>query len=496
MDLSVFEFVKALIHIRPTEIGWADSGSTPDPATKKPSYEGFCYFSLMENNPEQQIADLLKKIDALEAQQRHTQLQLMQLKLEVAKFQKLQTGVATPSVQIPKKKNDTSFSLEQFVGLKLLNLVGIIVLLIGVVIGVKFAIDKNLISPFVRIILAYVAGGALLGLSVFLKNKYEAFSAILFSGAMAAFYFTTYGAFDLYAMLSRPVTFGIMIFLTAFTVFTSLKYKRQEISVLALVGAYAIPFLVGGNSGNAVALFSYIFLINCGILFISFQKEWEWLKVLAFGFTFLILLSWLLLRYEVKDWFAAALCFSVLFFIQFTITISGFRLYRKKEMDTIDYLLLSFLSLFSYLCVLISYKESDSFIYAWITLFTALVHGVLALAAVQLFPATKTASRFYFTIAVLLLIIYVPIQFEGITISFVWIAGAVVLFAIGLVRKIRLLRILSIALFGITLLKLITFDSASFSAVEKIITYISIGAVLLVISFLYQKYKHLLFERD
>jgi len=51
-------------------------------------------------------------------------------------------------------------------------------------------------------------------------------------------------------------------------------------------------------------------------------------------------------------------------------------------------------------------------------------------------------------------------------------------------------------LFGVTLLKLITFDSASFSAVEKIITYISIGAVLLVISFLYQKYKGLLFERD
>lgn len=120
----------------------------------------------------------------------------------------------------------------------------------------------------------------------------------------------------------------------------------------------------------------------------------------------------------------------------------------------------------------------------------------MAVISTRFFTRSKTISRLYFIIAILLLIVYVPVEFEGIAISFVWMAGAIVLFAIGLIRKIRLLRILSMVLFGVTLLKLITFDSASFSAVEKIITYISIGAVLLVISFLYQKYKGLLFERD
>ncbi|HEX4957222.1 MAG TPA: DUF2339 domain-containing protein [Lacibacter sp.] len=451
----------------------------------------------MEQNKEPQISDLLSKIEDLDAQQRNIQLQLMQLKLAASKLQQQQPVSTTAATVVPARTVKPSFSLEQFIGLKLLNLIGIIVLLIGVVIGVKFAIDKNLISPFVRIVLAYIAGGLLFGLSVYLREKYEAFSAILFSGAMAAFYFTTYGAFDFYSLLSQPVAFAMMVLLTVFTVYTSLKYNRQEIAVLALVGAYAIPFLVGGKSGNAVALFSYIFLINCGILFISFRKDWEWLKSLALGFSYIILLSWQMIRYETNEWFGVALGFPILLFIQFTFTICAFRLLRKKEPDTIDYLLLSFLSTFSYICTMIAFKdETETLVYARITLLAALVHGLLAWLATIVFSNSKIISRFYLTIAVLLLIIYVPIQFDGITISFVWIAGAIALFAAGLIRKIRLLRILSMVLFGVTLLKLITFDSASFSAVEKIITYISIGAVLLVISFLYQKYKGLLFEKD
>lgn len=451
----------------------------------------------MENNKDLDIANLLQKIEALDAQQRNVQFQLMKLKLEAANLQKIQPFSKSSISPVVKQNKDSSFSLEQFIGLKLLNLIGIIVLLIGVVIGVKFAIDKNLISPFVRILLAYMAGGILFGLSVYLLSKYEAFSAILFSGAMAVFYFTTYGAFDFYNILSRPVSFAIMVLLTVFTVYTSLKYNRQEISILALVGAYAIPFLVGGDSGNALALFSYIFLVNTGILFISFRKEWEWLKALALGFSFIILLSWLILDYDGKEWLTTAFVFSVLFFIQFTVTIISFRWMKKNELNPIDYLLLSFLSLFGYVSIMIVYKDhSEPTLYAWITLFTAIVHGLLALLSILIFSNSKLIRRFYFIISVLLLIIYVPIQFDGITISFVWIAGAIVLFAVGLIRKIRLLRILSIALFGITLFKLVTFDSSSFSTVEKIITYLSIGAVLLVISFLYQKYKDLLFVKD
>src|SRR5687767_2952669 len=85
-------------------------------------------------------------------------------------------------------------SLENFIGLRLIQFIGIIVLVIGLSIGVKYAIDRNLISEFMRILLAYAAGFILYIISIRLKRKYEVFSALLFSGGMASLYFTTYAA--------------------------------------------------------------------------------------------------------------------------------------------------------------------------------------------------------------------------------------------------------------------------------------------------------------
>lgn len=51
-------------------------------------------------------------------------------------------------------------------------------------------------------------------------------------------------------------------------------------------------------------------------------------------------------------------------------------------------------------------------------------------------------------------------------------------------------------LFAVTLLKLILLDSLSFTAVQKIIAYVLMGTLLLIISFLYQKYKNIIFGED
>ena len=213
------------------------------------------------------LQELISRIRELELKQEQYRQDLQQLKTELRVLVQAKPDSSSTEEKLLPVSNQKTFSIEQFIGLKLLNFAGIIVLLIGIAIGIKFAIDRNLISPLLRIILAYAAAGTLLSFSLFLRKKYAAFSAILFSGAMATFYFTTFGAFDFYSFFSRPFTFSAMVLLTIFTVWGSLRENRQEIAVLALVGAYGIPFLVGGNTGNITALFSYLFIINSGILF-------------------------------------------------------------------------------------------------------------------------------------------------------------------------------------------------------------------------------------
>ncbi len=311
---------------------------------------------------------------------------------------------------------------------------------------------------------------------------------------MAAFYFTTYGAFEYYGFLSRPVAFILMMLLTFLAVFISLKYNRQEIAILALVGSYGIPFLVGGNSGNVFMLFTYIFLINCGILLISFRRNWHLLKILAFAFSWVILLSWLFIRYDVTYQVTAWL-FICLFFIQFLFTVTAFRIFRKQEPDAGDLVLLILLSIFLYSssAYLYSYKGSEDDI-SFITLVMSVLHLLFAFTGKIVFTNQKLIWHTYLVLSLALFIVYVPLKFEGTSITIVWVFTAVVLFLVGLWQRFRIFRVASILLFSITLLKLVAFDSAGFSTIEKIISYVSIGAILLIIAFLYQKYRHLIFR--
>ena len=64
-------------------------------------------------------------------------------------------------------------NLEQFIGENLISKIGILIMIIGVVIGARYTIEHDLISPLTRIILGYLVGIGLLVFGIKLKEKYE-----------------------------------------------------------------------------------------------------------------------------------------------------------------------------------------------------------------------------------------------------------------------------------------------------------------------------------
>ncbi len=77
-----------------------------------------------------------------------------------------------------------------------------------------------------------------------------------------------------------------------------------------------------------------------------------------------------------------------------------------------------------------------------------------------------------------------------------WGLCALIIMVIGMRSKIKMLRIIALSLFAITLLKLFIFDIGEMSEGGKIGAFISLGIILLLISFLYQKLKQLIIEDD
>jgi uncharacterized membrane protein len=183
--------------------------------------------------------------------------------------------------------------LEKFIGENLISKIGIAILVIGIGFFVKYAIDQNWIRPAGRVAIGMLCGGILIGLAHRLQKAYKAFSSVLVGGGLAVCYYTIALGYQDYGLMSQPVAFGIMAALTAFAAVLSLLYDRQEVAIIAMAGGFTAPFLVSNGSGNYAVLFSYLLLLNTGLLIIAYRKAWRLLNGLAFGLTTILFGGWL-----------------------------------------------------------------------------------------------------------------------------------------------------------------------------------------------------------
>jgi uncharacterized membrane protein len=430
--------------------------------------------------------DALRKMEEellqLNQQLKEQQLQLNRLYAALRREQ----GAPPPA---PEKAETPS--LENYIGLRLIHLIGMIVLVIGISIGVKYAIDRNLISEGLRIALAYGAGALLYGLSERLRKSYVLFSAILFSGGVATLYFTTYGAHVYYGMLPFGLAFGLMILLTVFTVYKAAIYDREIIALLGLVGAYGIPFLISKNTDNPALLFLYISIINTGVVVLCLRRSWPLVGRIAQLVTWLLFLGWAAFRGS-SGQDAVAYGFGIFFFLLFSFdALARYRL--KGEPlggEKVFQLLLNTLAL--YLAGLLVYPEHfNRSEIAPVSFVLTLIAGGQAL----LFHAWKEreARRSFLSAALLLGVIFLAQLLSGIGVTIAWTLLAIALFSLGALRRIPYFRLASILLIGATLAKLVVYDSVKFSPLQKVICYLLLGALLLVVSFFYQKFRARLF---
>ena len=80
--------------------------------------------------------------------------------------------------------------------------------------------------------------------------------------------------------------------------------------------------------------------------------------------------------------------------------------------------------------------------------------------------------------------------------SILWGVCSLLLIVLGIWKKKKYLRIGAISIFGVTLLKLFFYDISHLDTIAKTIVFISLGVLLLIISFLYNKYKQIIFDEN
>ncbi|MGI8668727.1 MAG: DUF2339 domain-containing protein [Aridibacter sp.] len=371
-----------------------------------------------------------------------------------------QTTANIPNLETNKTSisEQARTNLEKFIGENLISKIGIVVLIIGVGIGAKYAIDNNYITPLMRIIFGYFVGFALIGFAIKLKAKYHDYSAVLMSGGMAVMYFITYFAYSYYALLSQISAFSLMVIFTVFTVLASLIYNRQIIAHIGLVGAYAVPLLLSENSGRVAVLFTYIAILNVGILAVSVKKYWKPLFYSSFVITWLIYVGWMINGYNSHIHFSLALVFLSIFFLTFYLTFIASKVIHKEPFKVENILLISLNAFCFYFlgCVLLDFKDGADLI-ALFTVLNAVIHFAFAFFLYKLKTTDKAAFYLIVSFVITFLTISVPLYFEGDWLTLMWMAEAVFLYVIGRTQKIPLFEYFSyplmvLASFGLLLI--------------------------------------------
>ncbi|MBS1662940.1 MAG: DUF2339 domain-containing protein [Bacteroidetes bacterium] len=379
--------------------------------------------------------------------------------VETEPYKPIQRPMPAPVVvkqeEPAKVKEQTDW--EKFIGENLVSKIGIAILVLAIGFFVKYAIDNDWIGPVGRVGVGVLCGGILIGVAHWLRKSYHAFSSVLVGGGLAALYFTIALAFHQYHLFGQTVAFVIMLVITAFSVLLSLLYDRQELAIIALVGGFITPFLVSTGNGNFRVLFTYLLILNAGLLVIAYNKAWRILNILAFGFTVILFGSWMLsLPYDERGaTYQAGLGFATAFYLLFFAINIAYTIRANKKFIASDFgILLINTCLFA---GAVLYMLTQLGLDRYKGLFSA-VMGVFHLATSWFLfrrnRVDKNILYLFIGITMSFVSLTAPLQLHGHYITLFWASEAVLLYWLFLKSQIRLIRLASRLVWGAMLISL------------------------------------------
>ncbi|MDN4012960.1 DUF2339 domain-containing protein [Chryseobacterium gambrini] len=322
---------------------------------------------------------------------------------------------------IPEKEGkDWMNIIFEFLKQNALTIIGIFTLVLGIGYFVKYAIDKNWIGETPRVGIGFFLGAVIILLGHFLRKNYSVFSSIITGGGIAVLYFTVTIAFREYHLFSQNIAFSVTCLITLICIALSYYYKSEILIIFSLFGGFLAPLMVSSGHSNYLFLFTYITVLNLGMLAIAFLKNWKSIGWIAFIFTYVYLLYWT---------FETTQLTSIYFYISGYIIFYSFALknyFRKEAMSSPDILML----------VLINFTNIIGLVYIFNQLgYEPVIIFPLIFALVNSFLLFREYSQKNFginysvfaAVTVSLLTLAVALQFKTHLITSVWAIEATLL---------------------------------------------------------------------
>lgn len=191
---------------------------------------------------------------------------------------------ATPPVSPspPPKAPSGPLNLEEQLGARLSVWAGAIALALAGIFLVKYAVDRDLLGPALRVAIGVLFGAGLVAGGEWARTRRSGrIGAGLSAAGIAVLYASFLAASDLYQLIPTVAAFALMALTTATAVGLSLR-QGPLIAVVGLVGGFLTPYLLRSDSpASALPLFSYLLLLEAGLLAVGRRRNWWPLSVVT-----------------------------------------------------------------------------------------------------------------------------------------------------------------------------------------------------------------------
>ncbi len=380
-----------------------------------------------------------------------------------------QPAIPPPPSPILIQPSRTREEWEALIGGKLLNRIGAFALILGVGFFLKYAFDNNLISEPIRVLIGFAIGaGLLLGGGRFHQKGLTIFAQGLTGAGIAILYLAVYASFNYYHLVSQPVAFVLMSAVTALTFFQALKYDSLAVALLGWAGGFLTPILLSSGQANETGLFTYIALLDLGLLAIVRKKDaWFIIEPLTLVATYLMYFVWYDEYYTTGALFLTVFFLTIFWGLFFTLDV----LRLLKNTTTFQKLRQGVAGLNASFYYSAMYSIIDSSHHQWMSAVTLLIGAVYFLTFLivkQRQPAAELALARYVLTAITLLVIATAIQFSGFTTVTLWALEAVVIIWCGTKWNLRPIRLAALGVLALALFKLLVTENAfGYIAVEN-----------------------------
>ncbi len=337
---------------------------------------------------------------------------------------------------VPKKRTETAprpaSAFNEMDASKWMSWIGAIAVMIGMGYFLKYTIEEQWLGPTGRVALG-ILGGMLVfvGAAFGMKKDYRVLAEGLAGAAMGILYFSLFAAFQWYDLMPQLVAFTGMALVTALGLSFAAKFNSLTSAVLAMIGGFLTPYMLSKGGGNVTSLFTYILILDLGVLALATFRSWGALHLLNFVGTVIIWLGWLGNSYVPAELVVTAgwvTVFGVLFSV-----LGIWRHVVRREVSSKDDMGLMLLTPIAYFgAIYWLTKPEHSNLHGLLAILVAVYYIASGAFAYLRNPGNNPVVVTLVGIGLTFVTLAVPLQMKGHWIVIAWAVESLLLIEIGL----------------------------------------------------------------